>query len=133
MPWYLAIKTWLSWLLNYPTETSMLCHGNVVVMLYLIEQAYVHFYNKMKCICSFFMSSHRNFRSPGRGNGFLATRRLSKWHMLSYDSTTSFSPPECCYHPHKHQQKTCAGPSDLHNIQICHINNYYCKKLCWIL
>ena len=24
---YLAIKTWLSWLLNYPTETSMLCRG----------------------------------------------------------------------------------------------------------
>ena len=33
---YLAIKTWLSWLLNYPTETSMLCRGNVVMMLCLI-------------------------------------------------------------------------------------------------
>ena len=33
---YLAIKTWLSWLLNYPTETSMLCCGNVVMMLYLV-------------------------------------------------------------------------------------------------
>ena len=34
---YLAIKTmsWLSWLLNYPTETSMLCRGNVM-MLYLV-------------------------------------------------------------------------------------------------
>ena len=32
---YLAIKTWLSWLLNYPTETSMLCRGNVVMILYL--------------------------------------------------------------------------------------------------
>ena len=33
---YLAIKTWLSWLLNYPTETSMLCRGIVVMMLYLV-------------------------------------------------------------------------------------------------
>ena len=34
--YYLAIKAWLSWLLNYPTEMSMLRRGNVVIMFYLV-------------------------------------------------------------------------------------------------
>lgn len=53
--------------------------------------------------------------------------------MLSYDSTTFFLSslvklPNAAIIHTSTSKKTCAGPSDLYSIQMCH--NNYCKKLC---
>ncbi len=67
---------------------------------------------------SLFMSLHRYCKSPGRGNSFLATLRLSRWHMLSYAKKifclsflVSWLRAEIIHT--RIIKKTCAGPSDL--------------------
>ena len=66
----------------------------------------------------FLTSSQMCWRSPGRGRGCRATFRLLMWHMLSYETMTSFQSslfffPNAATSHASTSKNTCAGPSDL--------------------